>query len=265
MRNLCLCAISFTLLFFGLSSCELTKLSDPVVVSDVENEYNLKPWEKLSVHNRSFQLHLSTRKNQVCQNAVIDFEFSKTGNRLALSLLEIQAPKDCTPGNDPATAVADAGSLPSGFYELSIDLENTVFNKGQLTVTANRYLVNMESSDGFTLLHEELFRVPEESIWGYITYEETDAEPVAKAFVDDLSQLSTGLNFDKGYYGHFQISDNKNTVAISGRPPTTRIKQFVFQLQRDRLEDIKRLAGQYRAEHGGTVDFKLLTWQGEEI
>lgn len=264
MRNLSLYAVGLFLSFF-LGSCELAKLSDPVVVSDVENEFNLNPWEKLSPEGRSFQLQLSTRKNQVCQNAVIDFELSRSGNRLSLSLREIQAPEDCTPGDDPATALADAGSLPAGFYELSVDLENTVFNKGQLTITANRYLLNMESSDGFTLLHRELLRVPRESIWGYITYEENDDEPLAEAFVTELSLLSTGLTFDKGYYGHFQVGD-KNLVAITGRPSTTRIRQFAVQLLPGKLEEVERLAERYRTEYGdGAVELHLKTWQGTEI
>lgn len=250
-------------LFLG-SSCELAKLGDPIVASDVEDEFLISPWEKLTPNGRSFEFHIQTLAEESCRNAYIENNFSVSGNQLEVSIDGIVAPQDCDPGQAPAFAAANAGNLPPRFYELTVDLKNTVVNEGQLTVSGDAYRIEMKSTAGFKLSHSELRRVPEQTIWGYITYQDLEDEAITDDFMDGLSSLAYTQTYQKGYYGYFQITGDDGKITVTDHPQTPRIKQFIFQLEDDR-QAVEELVSTFRDQYKDNVGIRLFTWTGEEI
>lgn len=259
---------SFTLLMLTFllllgPSCELAKLSDPIVVSDIAPEFRIMPWEKLSPDDRSFQLHINTIQVTSCLNTQIDFRLSQANNRIDVSLRDIVDPLDCTPGEKPAQAVIDLGRLPSGFYELNIDLKNEIFNRGQLAVYGDRYAITMRSRNGFNLSPSELRKVPEQTIWGYVAFQQEADAGIARQFIGDLQSKSLAGVFPTGQYGYFQITDS-GQVAVKEAPATTRIQQFIYSYPGQR-EDLQALVAAYRQNYPGQVTIRLFNSLGEEF
>lgn len=253
------------MLMLCISSCELSELSDPIIVSDVEDEFEIIPWEKLSPEGRTFEFRMQTLATQDCKNATIRHQLNVNGNQISLSIREIDAPKDCDPGVQPALAVANAGALSPRFYEVSIDLKNTVFNEGQLSVFGNRYVIDMETTEGFEIAHRELRRVPEQSIWGYINYGESENKELAEKLIEDIAGISQVRDFASGYYGYFRISSKPdNAITVTGHPNTSNLKQFIYQYE-GKLEELEELTTTYRDRYGDRLNIQLFTWTGEKL
>jgi len=265
MRLSGLAVLGWVAVILCTSSCELSELSDPIVVSDVEDEFKIIPWERLSPEGRTFEFRLETLAVQDCKSASISHQLNINGNQISLSIREIDAPKDCDPGTDPALGVANAGELSPRFYELTIDLKNTVFNEGQLSVFGDRYVIDMESTEGFEIANRELRRVPEQTIWGYVTYPKNEDQGLAEDLLSDIDSISQTRDFTSGHYGYFRINDNStNKVTIAGHPNTLNLKQFIYQYE-ENLDDLATLVEGYRNQYGEQLDIRLYTWTGEEL
>ena len=100
------------------------------------------------------------------------------------------------PGFQPISKDLEAGEI-SGTKIVHINLKNTVENKGALTVEADRYLLDMDTENGFLLLHDELLRIPSGTIWGYITYRKNEDVNIAENFLSDLEFFSIEKNYCK--------------------------------------------------------------------
>ena len=248
-----------------LSGCELAKIGDPIVVSDVEEEFRISPWENLALNQRTFQFRIETIEREPCSNAVIDLDIRKTGKSIRVSLKDILAPADCIPGDAPALASADAGNLPNGTYDLSIDLKQTVVHKGRMTAFDDRFAIPMDSTDGFVFFENELMRVPDGTIWGYISYQEREDESISLDFLEELEAISEPRTFAQGYYGYFKIADQSGKIQISEAPQSIRIKQFIYHYQGEDGRQLQDLTDRFREAFGDRIDLRVFNSRGEEF
>lgn len=260
MRTL---AGGLVLLFcFCFSGCAVEELDEIVVVADVKDEFYLDVWEALTPTARNLQLHISTIEQEDCKNAYIDHRFKKSGNGFTISLRDIRQPDHCDPGRSPARTNIDMGSLNPGFYSFTIDLKNTVFNEGQLTALNDRYLIRLETENGVKLARQELFRVPDAVIWGYVHYRSSDDEAGALAFMEEVKKLGEPVSFKKGYYGYFTVGAGSMVESIYDQPADGTVKPFLFQYRGDDAS-LQQLVTRYRTTYSAQIDFRLFNSKGQ--
>ncbi|MBK7869610.1 MAG: hypothetical protein IPJ74_02475 [Saprospiraceae bacterium] len=259
--------IVWTLLVLAvLAGCELASSKDPIIVPEVEDEFYIDLWEELDAPaGRALTVKIESIKNEKCLNYRIDNYFSRTGNRLKISINNIIEPSDCAPGEASVKADVDAGSLPFDTYDFDIDFKGLVVNDGYLSVNNESYVLNMESEHGIVLVRDELLRVRDNTIWGYITYNNSSDENLANNFINDLQSISKTLSSQRaGYYGHFTISPLDGRVFVHQQPTTSFIKTFLYQY--DGTDNIlKDLVATYRQNHGNKITIKLLNFKGKEF
>ncbi len=240
-------------------ACDFSSLDDITIVPNVEDEFYLDLWEKLSPTERTLVFKVSTIKDEACKNHKIGFEYERNANRLLLQLNNIIKSLDCEPGKAPATADIDAEGLTPGFYELKIELRNAVESTGQLSISGDNYLIELRKRNGVVLVRKELIKVPENAIWGYVQYQEAADETIAKAFISDLKAISTQKTYRNGYYGHFTI---ENGNARIDQQPDSRTLPFLQQIS-ENAAAVHDLLAQYRSAYGAKLSIVLYTWQGQ--
>lgn len=253
------------LLLSAIASCDLAEVGDAIIVSDVEDEFYIDMWENLASANgaRELVLKIESIEPANCLNYGIDHRFARAGNRLTVSLNQFIEPTDCLPGEAPVKADVNLGSLPSGNYNVNIDFRNTVENTGQLLVSPESYFLTMKSEDGIVLLREELLRVPEDVIWGYVAVQAGADEAVAEAFLADLQAISDEPQaFRSGYYGHFTINNLNGEVFIYEQPTDGSATNFLRQYT-GTASDLKTLVADYRDRHGAELIIQLFNAEGE--
>ncbi len=253
-------------LLLSAESCQLAKLNDPIVVTDVEEEFYVDLIEDLQTEPRQLKFLLATIQEEPCENYRIQVSSQRLANRINLSINDIVIPDDCIPGNAPAKAETAFGALQNGFYRLSIDLKQTVFNDGQLTVSDDRYIVSMTKKEGIVFVQQELLKIPVNIAWGYLTYESEAGKALADQFIASLNELGENKSFTKGYYGYFHVLDDDGRVMVSQQPVTSQIQTFLHYLPRPgNRQALKDMLAEYRTQYAGEVNIKVFTDQGEEL
>ncbi len=120
----------------------------------------------------------------------------------------------------------------------------------------------MNSEDGIVLLRDELFRVPNNVIWGYVTYQTPGDEAAADNFLSNLHALSKVKTYTPGYYGHFTISPLDGKIFVYDQPLTTYIKTFLLEYT-DTDTKLTNLLNEYRQNQGNNLTIKLFNSKGK--
>lgn len=245
-----------------LGACKLDSLGDPIIVPDVEREFYIDLWEELYPESRELVFQIETIQAQDCENATISYNLNRIGNTVKLSLNAISTPGDCQQGPAQIFASAPAGRLNGGLYTVKADLKNTVFNEGQLTITGDAYYLDMNTDYGFIFRHKSLLRVPEQTYWGYITYETPEQETLASNFISELQAGSIQHNFLEGYYGYFSVESNDhvniNEKALEGVVH----KSFIFKYDGSGAS-IRQQINAFRLAHGAGIPVHVFNAKGE--
>jgi hypothetical protein len=252
------------LLFLLLGNCAVENLDDIVVVADVKDEFYLDFWENLSPEGRTFEFRIKTIEEENCTNAYIDHKFHKSASNFAISLSDILQPSNCIPGKAPAQTNIDAGGLKLGVYTFSVDLKNTVFNEGKLTTLNDRYLFKLETENGIRLVRKELFRVPDETIWGYAHYKSPDDELGALQFIEKIQHIGNFVPFKQGYYGHFTIGVGNVIDQVYDQPEDGEVIPFLLEFRGNSTE-LQDLINQFRVDYGAEVTFRLYNSLGQSF
>lgn len=242
-------------------SCRLESLRDPIVVADIPEEFYVDLWEQLSPSRKLF-FRIETIKEEECLNYSIDFDFSRQAGNLNISLDDIVSPADCDPGTGPARADISTGVLEPALYKLSIDLRNTVLNKGQLDINSEFYDVTMESEAGLVFRHKRLYHIPEGAFWGYLAYPEGQTATV-QALNQRLWPLMKSYTYRSGYYGHFTYNnDTAQKIYLTQEPAFAHYFPFLFQLDAPKA-DLAAAIRSFRTDHPELLELKVFTWDGD--
>ena len=251
-------------IFFVAVGCNLSSLEDTVVVPDVDDEFYLDIWEALTPQGRFLEFHLRTIANEPCLHTSIDYEFQQTNRELAISINEIVREEGCEAGEAPATATIQSYSpLPGGYYPLFVDLREKVSSDGQVVVTSEAYTINLEDGGGILLLRPELLRIPDESIWGYLSFDDEALETVAETFVADLQSISKIRPLREGYYGYFTVN-NKGALRFPNNIAPNDARTFSYRYDGER-EALLNLLENYRSAYGEALKIKIFNTLGEEL
>lgn len=268
MRSRLTTAIFFILLIGFIQGCQLASVGDPIVVSDIEEEFYLDLKERLGPDQRSLILEVRTIEPKPCKNYLIRHRVERSGSFLSVSLNDIVEPEDCAPGEAPAQSDVLLGVLNPDYYQLSVDLKQAVINQGQLRVRTGSYHVEMDTEDGIVWLHNELIRIPEQTLWGYLSHSgSAAAEQATTTFLEELRAIVAPKTLNTGYYGHFTISGDTRQLTIHDLPEEAAKnlrETFVFQYQ-DQIDAVRALAKRYRKEYDEVIQLQIFTDRGEVI
>lgn len=263
-RNFTQKLLCLLLLACGIASCDISDLKDAIIVPEVENEFYVDLWEDLSAPGGKVLLvKVESIKTEKCLNYRIDQQFTKTNNQLKIVLNNIIKPLDCVVGEATVKADVNIGDLPSGFYQLNMDLKNTITNEGYLAVENDRYEWDLNTKNGIKPRRKELLRVPENAIWGYVTYTQATDEATANQFVQDLKNISeVPIHYLTGYYGHFVINAADSKVTIHEQPAIA--KPFLYNYKSEE-EKLKNILSNYRRNYANRLTIKLYNGKGQEL
>lgn len=254
--------VGFLISVLLLSGCNIFDDGKSKVV-EITPEFNVDLFEELG-QVRQFQLIATSIEEQDCENYSIDTHSQRSGKSIRISLNDIVFPENCLPGNAPAKSMIPLGFLANdNNYSFQINLKNTIFNNGMLSVTDRAYLLSMESSDGIELMRSELLRVPPKVVWGYIGFDDAGAVADAPAnFISDLESLTEPQDFEEGYYGHYSIGGN-NKLTFPTPLDFQHLQTFIYHFEGTDV-DVENLLQSFRDGPAGEfMEIKLFNSMGE--
>ena len=256
------------LLVFGLTfpvlfeNCKIAEKDKDIVVQ-IDPEFQLGMFEELS-QVRDFNLTFQTIEDQSCINNSISFTSSRSGRNISLKINEIVEAENCHDGQAPIAGDASYDFLPIGVYNLELVLKNTITSTGTLTVSTEKYDLDIEEGFGFQTQQTKLMRVPASSVWGYVAYSGNQYSSDADNFLSELDELTESLELSNGEYGYFKIGDNKK-LSLNKAPDYNNFKTF-YRTSSGQVDELEALLEGFRNQYpDGQMEFKIYTWQGETL
>ncbi|MEM6967078.1 MAG: hypothetical protein AAF573_20110, partial [Bacteroidota bacterium] len=254
--------ISSVVLIFILSivGCKSDPNENEPNVS-IEDEFMILLWENLSPSGTSFNLNIKTIESQSCENTLIDVVPSVFANNIAVTIHDIPTP-DCSDAVFPATAEIILGNIAEENYNVQVSLKNVVNNEGIMIVTPDYYEIEMGQLNGIVMPEQRLYKIPNNTIWGYIAYSEDSLNVVTDAFVAGLADVADPRTYTDGYYGYFSVDNNELTI-LNNSSTLAVAKTFGFDYSGDTTHLMSMLFD-YRSQYP-EMEFKIFTSAGEEL
>jgi len=253
----------------AFSNCKDESLT-PSVIINVEEDFYIDMFEDISNGEKVFNITIKSIQNQECLNTIIDYhiDINEEEAEIILSINDILDPETCDFGNAPAFVSIPFEKIPEKDYGIHINLKDVVFNNGTLFASSKKYRLFMYAKDGFQLLHENLYKIPEKTIWGYIGYEEESGRTQADNFIKDLKNLVTNIEiapvaYDTGYYGYFNLLEGKS-ITLEKEIEENFLSTFIFYNEDDSHASINSLLDDY-CDSNPNLSFYVFTSEGEEL
>ena len=236
--------------------------NDPIIILSVDREFSLNLWENLQPDAAPLEIHLTSILDQDCLNKTIHTTYGKIGNNLTVTIFEIIEPETCDPGNAPAVGFESIDNIGEGTYDLMIELQEVVSNTGKLFVTENDFKIEMNYETGIKWQHKVLSRVPEQALWGYISFEEESQSSIALDFINTLQSQGTVFDQTDGYFGHFTIENNEVT-AVNKAPIDLNTRLFL-QYYDGTPDMINSITDDFQASAPQGMELHLFDGKGNE-
>ncbi len=237
---------------------------DPIVEDvdvTIDDEFKILLWESLEENARTFQFKIETIKSESCENTLIDIVPSIAGNSIYFTIHDIPEP-DCPTPIFMANANVEIGSLNIQPYNMIVSLKNVIQNQGTLKVENDYYELKMKALNGIIVPETKLYKVPQNTIWGYIATDNSNADSVADGFLNELADVTDEQEYEDGYYGYFSAENDALTILNQDFSQIS-VRTFGFSYQGDN-SDLINILSTYRSQNSG-VDFKIFTSTGEEL
>lgn len=257
----------WSLLVLLLASCSKDDTSGENVVFDIEDEFHLNLKEELGLaENRNLLFEISSIREFDCENYLLNAAVNRvTEGRISIAVTELIEPMDCIVGQAPATAEVSVSELNQKEYLLNVALVNQIENEGILRVFPDYYELTIQQENGIQLPYPRLQRIPNQSIWGYVAYEDAHLD-MANALVEDLRELIEFPYFTPGNYGHFLLKDSGELELKESDFDANKQQQtFLFQVKGSMEEFRQKVEDTYCPLYQDQIDLKIYTAEGDVI
>ncbi|MFK7775005.1 MAG: hypothetical protein AB8F94_22890 [Saprospiraceae bacterium] len=258
LKNTSIVAIVFFLIF--TLGCKDNSIEEDVNVT-IDDEFKVLLWESLEENNPTFNIKVETIKSESCENTLIDVAPSIAGNNISFTIHDIPEP-DCPAPIFVADANVELGMLDSQSYEMIISLKNVIQNQGTLKVESDYYELKMKELDGIVIPEKRLYKVPQNTIWGYIASDNSDADSVSDGFITELTDVTEDQDYIDGYYGYFSAENNDLTI-LKQNIAYNSVRTFGLSYDGN-TADLIDILNSFRSQHAN-VEFKIFTSKGEEL
>ncbi|HMQ46833.1 MAG TPA: hypothetical protein PKA00_04910 [Saprospiraceae bacterium] len=233
-----------------MSACKQDE--EPIIISEVEDEFYVEMQEAFLPEGRSLQLLISTIALEECLHTSIDVDYFRLSNTASITINEITPISDCNPGMAPATALVNFGPIDTPTLPLSIDIRGAVVNNGSIAVNEDYYRMYMEIEGGIVVNEDLLRRIPEGTIWGGVLHDESqESQLAAQSLLQDIEALSKSQQLLAGNYGYFEVDDSGMSFKES-TPLADAEVAFQYQLK-ESSQQLKAIIEQYRSEYGSRL------------
>jgi hypothetical protein len=239
--------------------------SGPVIVAPtIADEYTLTPFEKLEPLKRTFGMRIESLQPFKGDSCMIDASGVNISGEVSVSIKGLRSSQNgCLPDQIFADDNLEIAELEIGVYDLNINLDNIVNNRGVLLVEFDKYSIDLETTNGIRLTHDELMRLPDNSIWGLFAYDDIAFEEVSQDFLSFFSDFDDE-NFPSGYYGNFIIDELGNLVLNNSLAGREYVKTFTFRnvFEMSLVQDVIM---SFRDQYENNIDIKIFTSNGSEL
>ena len=255
--------LPFVFLFAGLClfSCSKSTDDNPNISFSLENELLIVLWEDLTPAQREFALRFSTIEDQDCEDTGMAYSYKQENKIITLSINDLLPPDDCIDHPEPAQTVISLGELLPDVYNIQINLKEEIINKGKLSIYTDRYEISMETLHGIDFKNKSLFRIPDHTYWGYVSYNASTVNH-AERFIDDLAVISDNRSYSQGDYGHF-IINQQNAIELTIDSNLPQYQTVIFH--NDDLNALEELLQEYRTSVNQDFDIKIFSYQGVQL
>jgi hypothetical protein len=250
-------------LLITLTACS-NNLNDLVIVADLDDEFAVEAWEQLEGPSRSIEILFKTVKDLECPNQELDLSFRRTGNLLFIEVNELIDAEDCQPGNRGTVSRVNFGNLSPGLYSLRINLLDIAENNLLLDLSPASILLSGKNLNGLVIGREELLRIPESALWGYISAQTSSAEEALEAFNNQLNTLTESLQLPPGYYGYFQLTGTANQEVSFPEQEIGGIQTLTFLRESpEDLTGVDSLIQAFRTAYADQIQIRVGTGSGQ--
>jgi len=212
-KPLWLLFLAYSLL--AIHSCRIDEGPNLNNIVQIPGTFELQFHEEIGHLTRSLVLDLNTLRYYECKNYSILTEKEYVDGVLEISLKDVLPPETCISGNEQAHDTISLGYLIEGEHPIRFKVKSVIENDGVLHVQADRYTLEMESEDGLEIKRYELMRLPENLVWGYISYESSLTD-IANSFLNELNALTSAADLADGDYAYFSWSQG---ALVDDAPP----------------------------------------------
>ncbi len=260
-KNMKTTSFAFLILLLFVLGCE-NETAQPV--NTLGSEVELSMTEYVEDNQRTLTLKFLTRKDFPCINYQIKHSLRMDDQSVNIILEKVEESDVCLDAIGPASAFVELGQLPEKEYNLTIQLGESIVKSGTLTVSKNTYQIDMHDYDGVELLNPELFRIPDQTVWGVLKYERSEQnKEIFKYFEQVMDRAgASSKKFAEGDYGYFSVgADGKITQPLTSREILVE-QPFLFDFSGDE-DDLKMVLKQINSQHGD-VQIRIYDAQGHE-
>jgi hypothetical protein len=186
-------------------------VNDPDTVrEEINSPVNIRMMEKIP--GRTFSLLCATEEEYHCMNYSLNRYVQTAGRTISVLFTDVSLSGFCLTALGPATAEINLGKLSPGEYSLQFTIKNTFFETA-LTVTEHSYFINDQSAEWIKIKTPGLNKIPANTVWGYIGYNEDSLKATADLFIDSLKSIgAVEGNFNEGYYHYFSVDSAGNII-----------------------------------------------------
>ncbi len=235
----------------------------------IEKEYypigsvNLKVVEGISPDTRAIFLQFYTVEQFPCVNYFIRYDYDNNAGNLNINLKDIEKNDFCFTAQGPATAELNIGSYLNGTYQFNLTIGDAA-NAGILVVTPSRYILNFPSPDKLVLVTDTLNRIPENTFWGYVAYDNQEFAGVAQSVLDSLENRgAVPAMLIPGDFGYFTL-DSDGKITLVDEPNAEYSVNFIYS-QANPEDDIKAVIRYFYLNHYDEVYIFVRTSNGQVL
>ncbi len=237
---------------------------DPVVINNVEDEFYIDFWEELNTDSRSFLINIKTIDEKECENYIINYSASTEDNVTTLTLNNFELEGECEAGSAPASALYKFDKELTGSNSIQINLQDAIENNGTINVDDDMYTILMSSNIGIEVARRELHRVPENTIWGFISYSTTQEAAKCNQILTEIENYAKlSVQFNEGYYGYFDIEKDNSIQVYNKTPEFNHVISFIYNYDKSLKDSLKDLLENYDDDE--KIQIYVLNDQGENL
>lgn len=234
---------------------------EPVVVTTIEDEFVLIPWQDLNPDQSEFNLIIRSAELQNCADVALDATIEFENEAAVIQINGIELIEPCVEGESYAEAKLYLDAEP-GTYPLMINLGTSISNHGEIIIEDDAFKVDVEVDTGIALLQDSLLRIEEGVSWGYVDDRLTGMDLNTELQNAIFQEINIVTSFREGNYGHFEVGD-LNAIYINGSPNDV-TGVLLDTRPPGTWQQLKELMISYEEKYPG-LQYQFTRWDGLEI
>lgn len=253
--------VLFSMLMLFTQSCDILHNDPEDQVIEVSEEFNVYAVEGYSTSGRTLQFVVETVSDSICSDAVLKVDALRQSELLNIDIFEIDQPDPCLSDTRRLQHTSPLGLLDKNVFEVSLSIKDLIVNQGQIDVYNDEILLSFNEPKGIVPGTKTSYRLPENTIWGYVKTYESDYAGRVLDFITELSSISQSIVLKPGQYSGFEINANGELV-FDDKDVSSDVTTFFFK-HTGPSSDLSSLLDTYRIDAGAKAEFVIHSTSGE--